>query len=154
MQALRTNLVDSGVGLEVMKIMMQGLVMNKDGRLVKVAREEQVEKDRRVLGAALTVICNCVNDFSPLRTVGPLHFSCRTTLMGSVQEFLNRGLLMRLVQLVEADDDLRRDALWAIKNLLTKMPLDEKKKIMDVLSWSRLVEYVHHLGTTVLSNLL
>ena len=74
MQALRTNLVDSGVGLEVMKIIMQGLVMNKDGRLVKVAREEQVEKDRRVLGAALTVICNCVNDFSPLRTVGRPRF--------------------------------------------------------------------------------
>ena len=54
-----------------MKIVMQGLVVNKDGRLVKVAGEEQVEKDRRVLGAALTVICNCVNDFSPLRTVSP-----------------------------------------------------------------------------------
>lgn len=55
-----------------MKIMMQGLAMNKDGRLVKVA--EEVEKDRRVLGAALTVICNCVNDFSPLRTVGRPRF--------------------------------------------------------------------------------
>lgn len=55
-----------------MKIMMQGLAMNKDGRLVKVA--EEVEKDRRVLGAALTVICNCVNDFSPLRTVGSPRF--------------------------------------------------------------------------------
>lgn len=74
--------------------------------------------------------------------------------MGIVQEFLNRGLLTRLVQLVEADDDLRRDALWAIKNLLTKMPLDEKKKIMGVLSWSRLVAYVHHPDTTTLSNLL
>lgn len=70
MQALRTNLVDTGVGLAVMKIVMQGYVLSRDrDRLVKVGAEAEVEEDRRVLGAALTVVCNCVNDFSPLRTV-------------------------------------------------------------------------------------
>lgn len=69
-QALRTNLVDTGVGLAVMKIVMQGYVLSRDrDRLVKVGAEAEVEEDRRVLGAALTVVCNCVNDFSPLRTV-------------------------------------------------------------------------------------
>ena len=68
--------------------------------------------------------------------------------------FLAHGLLTRLVQLVEADDDLRRDALWAIKNLVTKTSLDEKKMIMNALTWSRLVEYAHHLFNIALSNSL
>ena len=48
---------------------------------------------------------------------------------------------MRLAQFVEVDDDLRRDALWVIKNLLTKTSLDEKKAIMKALGWTKLVEY-------------
>ncbi len=87
MQALRTNLVDTGVGVAVMKIVMQGYVVSRDrDRLVKVGAEAEVEEDRRVLGAALTVVCNCVNDFSPLRTVGDVALffcmalmSCRYT---------------------------------------------------------------------------
>lgn len=49
---LRTNLVDSGVGLAVLA------VLKKEG------------EDRRVTGAALAAVCNVVNEFSPLREVG------------------------------------------------------------------------------------
>ena len=68
MQALRTNIVDSGVGMAVFKILMQGLVVN-GGKVGKAAGGGEIEVDRRVLGAALAVVCNCVNDFSPLRSV-------------------------------------------------------------------------------------
>lgn len=49
---VRTSLVDSGLGMKV-----YGVFLN------------EVE-DRRVMFAASSVICNLVNDFSPLRPVG------------------------------------------------------------------------------------
>ncbi|PFH46706.1 hypothetical protein AMATHDRAFT_154006 [Amanita thiersii Skay4041] len=106
-QVLRTNLVDSGVGVAVFDI------------------KERPEEDRRVLCAALTVVCNCVNDFSPLRPI-----------------FLAKGLLAQLVHFVKTDDELRKDSLWALKNLLTKTALDEKRQLMECLGWNNLVEYV------------
>lgn len=63
--------------------------------------------------------------------------------------YLSHGLLIRLVQFVEADDDLRRDALWAIKNLLTKTSLDEKKVVMKALGWAKLVEYALHFQSLI-----
>ncbi|KAF8634530.1 hypothetical protein AX15_000830 [Amanita polypyramis BW_CC] len=128
-QALRTNLVDSGVGMAVLKIVMQGLVVNG---AVKVAREGEIESDRRVLSVALSIVCNCVNDFSPLRNV-----------------YLTNGLLTRLVQMIEMDDDLRRDALWVIKNLLVKTSFDEKREVMNTLGWGRLVELLDHPDTRI-----
>lgn len=49
---VRTGLVDSGLGMKV-----YGVFLNED-------------EDRRVMFAASSVICNLVNDFSPLRPVG------------------------------------------------------------------------------------
>lgn len=51
MSALRTNIVDTGLGMSVFQLFM------KEG------------EDRRVMHAASTVICNVVTDFSPLRSV-------------------------------------------------------------------------------------
>lgn len=49
---VRTSLVDSGLGMKVYNVFL-----NED-------------EDRRVMFAASSVICNLVNDFSPLRPVG------------------------------------------------------------------------------------
>ncbi|KAK2459445.1 hypothetical protein APHAL10511_008556 [Amanita phalloides] len=125
-QALRTNLVDSGVGLAVVKLVMRGYDIVDQGELVRVPAEEE-EEDRRVLSAALAVVCNCVNDFSPLRTMCHAH-----------------GVMARLVQFVEVDDDLRKDALWAIKNLLTSTSTDAKTMMMHALGWGRLVKLFDH----------
>lgn len=122
-QALRTNLVDSGVGMAVLDIIMTARESPEAG----MTAVEAEAYDRRVLSAALAVICNCVNDFSPLRGV-----------------YLAHGLLPRLVQFVRADDDLRRDSLWAIKNLLTKTSVEEKREIMAVLQWEKLIELFDH----------
>jgi hypothetical protein len=55
------------------------------------------------------------------------------------QVYLARGLIPRLAQFVRADDDLRRDALWAFKNLLTKTPVEEKREIMGAMGWEKLL---------------
>lgn len=48
---LRTNLVDSGLGMVVFQVF------------------KKEDEDRRVLSAALSAVCNIVNEFSPLRPV-------------------------------------------------------------------------------------
>ena len=49
--ALRTNIVDTGLGLAVFRLFMKE------------------DEDRQVMYAASTVVCNIVTDFSPLRSV-------------------------------------------------------------------------------------
>jgi armadillo repeat-containing protein 8 len=48
---LRTGLVDSGLGLAIFEIF------------------KKEDEDRRVLSAALSAVCNIVNEFSPLKAV-------------------------------------------------------------------------------------
>ncbi|KAF8638143.1 hypothetical protein AX17_002416 [Amanita inopinata Kibby_2008] len=134
-QVLRTNLVDTGVGMAVLKIIMRGFEKGssakergekadsgrREERQVEGGREG--EEDRRVLGVALAVVCNCVNDFSPLRSI-----------------YMARGLLPRLIQFIKTDDEMRKDGLWALKNLLTKTSVEEKREIMGCLGWDKLVE--------------
>lgn len=52
---LRTNIMDTGLGMSVFQMFVKGL---QDGN-----------EDRRVMAAVSAVICNLVNDFSPLRAV-------------------------------------------------------------------------------------
>lgn len=95
---LRTNIVDSGLGMRVFEVFKRGTESNQThevepgddtGRVgegvtdVMVGDSENVDaditcdirgnedvgEDRRVLGAALAAICNIVNEFSPLRPV-------------------------------------------------------------------------------------
>lgn len=64
---VRTSLVDSGLGMKVYSVFL-----NED-------------EDRRVMFAASSVICNLVNDFSPLRPVGSfsgLYFLRSSTRIG------------------------------------------------------------------------
>ena len=49
--ALRTNIVDTGLGMAVFQLFLKP------------------DEDRQVTCAALTVVCNIVTDFSPLRVV-------------------------------------------------------------------------------------
>lgn len=92
---LRTGVVDAGLGMDVLRIVLGqelggryggsvagtgaggGHGRERDGRTGE--RMDGVEceapmtggddEDRRVLGAALSAVCNIVNDFSPLRPV-------------------------------------------------------------------------------------
>ncbi|KAF9030867.1 ARM repeat-containing protein [Hymenopellis radicata] len=101
---LRTNLVDTGLGMAVFEIF------------------KKEDEDRRVLSAALSAVCNIVNDFSPLKPV-----------------FIQRGLIPRLIQLVECGDPtLRLSAVWAIKNALSKSLYNDKKEVLALIGGARL----------------
>lgn len=81
-------------------------------------------EDRRVRGAALRAVCNLVVEFSPLRTV-----------------FLEGGLMERVMEFVRsADPPLHLGALWAIKNLLHRAPLDQVRSTLRTFGWDRLTE--------------
>ena len=123
---IRTNLTDSGAGLA----------------LYQVFKKE--DEDTRVISAALAVVCNLVNDFSPLRPVSPtLQFLISLFKKMAVKVMLADGLLSRLMQLSAMEDpEIRVSVLWALKNLLCKSSLDTKRMVMTHLGWIRLSEYI------------
>ena len=62
MAALRTNIVDTGLGMSVFQLFMKQ------------------DEDRRVMHAASAVMCNIVTDFSPLRSVRADSFCSNTSV--------------------------------------------------------------------------
>ncbi|OJA13588.1 hypothetical protein AZE42_02727 [Rhizopogon vesiculosus] len=103
--AIRTNIIDTGIGMELFAI------FKKEG------------EDPRVTYAALNVICNLVNEFSPLRP-----------------RLLDEGLLPRLMQLLSSDDlGMRVSALWTIRNTLYSSKPSEKQTVMTHLGWPQLI---------------
>ena len=64
---IRTNLTDSGAGMA----------------LYQVFKKE--DEDPRVIFAALAVVCNLLNDFSPLRPVSATLRTCRSLLRSMIQ---------------------------------------------------------------------
>ncbi|KJA20910.1 hypothetical protein HYPSUDRAFT_111183, partial [Hypholoma sublateritium FD-334 SS-4] len=80
-----------------------------------------------VLGAALSAVCNIVNDFSPLRPA-----------------YLEMNLVPRLVELLRASGDgpLRVSALWAVKNLVRKASTETKRDVMRCVGWEELLGYL------------
>jgi len=82
------------------------------------------DEDRRVVHAALAAVCNLVNQYSPLRT-----------------PFLEQGVATRLARLLRSPSaELRLSALWALKNLVYKCPLETKRAIMSDVGWPALDE--------------
>jgi len=101
---LRTNIVDSGLGMAVFRMFLKQ------------------DEDRQITFAASSVICNLINDCSPLRTV-----------------VMDQGLLPRLIQLLHSGESvLRVNALWTISNLLYHNSLEVKRKVMDIIGWHEL----------------
>jgi hypothetical protein len=77
---LRTDLVDAGVGDEVLRTLRRE-VLHQDmpvrdpttGRLhfSDMAEEEELDQHGLVEVAALATMCNLLTDYSPIRAVGP-----------------------------------------------------------------------------------
>ncbi|KAI0797444.1 armadillo-type protein [Abortiporus biennis] len=117
---LRTSVVDSGLGMCVFGLFMK---QERKGSDKSGKSKDATGEDRRVIYAASAVVCNLVNDCSPLR---PL--------------LIEQGVIPRLVQLLHSDDPgLRLNALWAFKNLLYKSNTDLKRKVMDGIEWNELI---------------
>lgn len=123
---LRTNIVDSGLGMTIFSIF------------------KKREEDANVLNAALSAVCNIVIDFSPLRPVRSSYYFiplCSADL--GVEIYLEQGLMERLRELLSLGDPaLKLGALWAVKNLLRKSTTETKRSVMGQLGWDRVVEYV------------
>lgn len=126
---IRTNLTDSGAGLA----------------LYQVFKKE--DEDPRVIFAALAVVCNLVNDFSPLRPVSTTLRTRESPLRRTIDKvMLSDGLLPRLMRLSRNEDqEIRMGALWALKNLLCKSSLATKQMVMTHLRWTHLAECVFWL---------
>ena len=126
--ALRTNIVDTGLGLAVFQLFLKA------------------DEDRQVMHAASAVICNVVTNFSPLRTVGfdqlPVHQSS-SFILYFLQTLLEQGVIQRLVQLLRSDDiELKLNALWAYKNLLYKATPELKREVMGAIGCSEMSKWV------------
>ncbi|KAF9052413.1 hypothetical protein BDZ89DRAFT_939603 [Hymenopellis radicata] len=80
------------------------------------------DEDRCVSSVALSAVCNIVDDVSPCVCV-----------------FIERGLIPRLIQLVECGDPtLRLSAVWAVKNALSKSRYNDKKEVLALIGGARL----------------
>ncbi|GLB39316.1 putative ARM repeat-containing protein [Lyophyllum shimeji] len=132
---LRTNIIDSGLGVAVWRMCVKGQGRARRGKDAggKDGKGGKAEEDKRVLGAALAAVCNMVNDFSPLRQV-----------------LLDDGLMRRLVEITRYDDPaLRTSALWAVKNLLCRSATQTKRAVMGELGWARLLRLMEDADTGV-----
>ncbi|KAH9945789.1 ARM repeat-containing protein [Epithele typhae] len=102
--ALRTNIIDTGLGMSVFTLFMKQ------------------DEDRHVMHAATAVVCNLINDFSPLRLT-----------------IIEQGAMERLVQLLDTEDPaLRLDALWGFKNIVYKATPDLKRQVMMCIGWDNM----------------
>ncbi|KAJ2911973.1 hypothetical protein MD484_g8439, partial [Candolleomyces efflorescens] len=117
---VRTNIVDSGLGMEVFRIVVRGSKPPSSSK----EQVSEIDEDERE-GEA---VCNIVMEFSPLRPI-----------------YLEHGLMPRLVQLLlrSGDGAIRMNAIWAIKNLLYKSSTETKRDVMRELGWTRLFDLLH-----------
>lgn len=71
--AVKTSVVDSGLGIRVVEVALGVTFKDEKGSALgptkKVIERDNREEDRRVINAALAAVCNLVTDFSPLRSV-------------------------------------------------------------------------------------
>ncbi|KAF5378315.1 hypothetical protein D9615_008804 [Tricholomella constricta] len=148
---LRTNIVDSGLGMGVWRVCVKGR-SNADSKAkakdlgsetgtgagagagtekgkgmgMGKGKGKGPGEDKRVLGAGLAAVCNLVNDFSPLRGV-----------------LLGDGLLERMREVLGYEEAaLRTSALWAVKNLVCRSGGAVKRRVGAVVGWARVLRLV------------
>lgn len=129
---LKTSLVDSGVGEEVVETLRREVARRADegGELPAefdvTAEEELGDRAWTVEVAATATICNLVTDFSPLRA--------KLVMSGGVE------LLVSLTS--SSYEPLALNALWALKNLTYHASETLKADVVRALSWRRLAELI------------
>ncbi|ORX34369.1 armadillo-type protein [Kockovaella imperatae] len=126
---LRTSLVDSGVGEEV--IMTLKREVENHSKLAKDPSsigEDDAEgsQDHTVEVAATATLCNLIADYSPLKMA-----------------LLREGGLELLCSLTHSPSEpLALNALWALKNLVFHGLESLKSQVMSVLTWSSLRDFI------------
>ncbi|GMK56304.1 hypothetical protein CspeluHIS016_0301440 [Cutaneotrichosporon spelunceum] len=127
---LRTSLVDSGVGDEVIETLKREVVRRwaggddgpTDGGFDVLPEQEVGERQFTVEVAATATICNLITDFSPLKS-----------------KIADPGGLELLAGLTTVPyEPLVENALWAFKNLSYHATQQLKDDIMSALGWDAL----------------
>lgn len=130
---LKTSLVDSGVGAEVVETLRREVARRADeggdgpAESFDVTAEEELgDRAWTVEVAATATICNLVTDFSPLR-----------------QRLVDGGGVELLVSLTGSTyEPLALNALWALKNLTYHASETLKADVVHALSWRRLAALI------------
>lgn len=142
---LRTSLLDSGVGEEVIRLLKREMAIHdrrepgpgdvaQDKGKGKQVWQEDSEQTWTVEVAALATICNLVTDFSPLRTVSWLAWCLLIH-----QKLISAGHLNMLCSLAQSrHEPLSQNALWAIKNLTFHSSEAIKTQVMACMGFDSL----------------
>ncbi|TEB21153.1 ARM repeat-containing protein [Coprinellus micaceus] len=165
---LRTNIVDSGLGMEVFRVVMRGWKGPSEVGSEYGLREEDEDREEDLDDMYADEEFDLDGDGAEQVGVGDgeggergregeevedrrvlnaaLAAICNIVMEFSPLRptFLQQGLMPRLVQLVGSPDpSLRLNALWAIKNLLYRTSLESKRSMMRCLGWGRLFDLIH-----------
>ncbi|RSH90252.1 hypothetical protein EHS25_001586 [Saitozyma podzolica] len=126
---LRTSLVDSGVGEEVVEVLKREVSahrLREAGLDVPNQAEDLGDRAWTVEVAATATICNLITDFSPLKAA-----------------LLQGGGIELMCELTHSNHEpLALNALWALKNLLFHANDAMKTQVMSVLGWDTLRLYL------------
>ncbi|KAF8999487.1 armadillo-type protein [Cyathus striatus] len=122
-EPLRTSVIDSGLGIRVWEVVLDEWERGACGGSGSRGGEGGKGRgggDRRVVSAGLTVVCNIVNEFSPLRDT-----------------MIEQGFVPRLMQIFHraSESAIRVSCLWAIKNLVRMLDVEKRREVMGCAGW-------------------
>ncbi|KAF8991777.1 armadillo-type protein [Cyathus striatus] len=122
-EPLRTSVIDSGLGIRVWEVVLDEWERGACGGSGSRGGEGGKGRgggDRRVVNAGLTVVCNIVNEFSPLRDT-----------------MIEQGFVPRLMQIFHraSESAIRVSCLWAIKNLVRMLDVEKRREVMGCIGW-------------------
>ncbi|WVF70073.1 hypothetical protein IAT40_004860 [Kwoniella sp. CBS 6097] len=122
---LRTSLVDSGVGEEIIKLLQTETDrrnMEGDSGIAEREDDDVGSQTWTVEVACTAVICNMIADFSPLKAI-----------------LVEKNALQLIAELTKSPHEpLALNALWALKNLTFHAMDSTKALVTSTLGWDRL----------------
>ncbi|KAI9276615.1 armadillo-type protein [Sporodiniella umbellata] len=104
-----------------------------DSNIAPPLRKLLNDESITVQAAACGVLCNLALEFSPVKTF-----------------LIESGALSKFVGYSKSEDiNLRINGVWAITSILYKASLNEKKSVMEILTFDALLELLHDSDQTV-----
>jgi hypothetical protein len=141
---LRTSLVDSDIPAGVIDIVKReprapNSVEKGDVASLDVMSEAPPQGEHRsVVITALMVLCNLLNDYAPFREVSsPFSRNNRENPTNPPQSIIKGGTVKHLALKTHSlDDEVRVNAVWALRNATFNAKTSEITSIMETLTWS------------------